>query len=110
ELDAAPRGDDLDFRILLGHAKAWHAWFLLRVGRAREALVLAEESLTEVRPLGDLLAHAQALNALGMANLITGRFTQAERDFDEALALAHPDPHNWDLILASSGMGLVALA
>jgi tetratricopeptide (TPR) repeat protein len=94
----------------LGHAKAWHAWFLFRVGRAREALLLGDESLAEVRPLGDLLAHAQALNTLGMGYLITGQFAQAERYLAEALALQHPDPRNWDLILATSGMGLVALA
>ncbi|WP_348246373.1 hypothetical protein, partial [Salmonella enterica] len=47
---AAPGSDDLDYRVLLGHTKAWHAWFLFRVGRARESLLLAEESLCELRP------------------------------------------------------------
>ncbi len=111
ELEAsAPRESDLDWQVLLGHAKTWHAWFLFRLGRGREALALAEESLAEVRGVGDLMAHTQALNTLGMAHLITGQYAQAEQALAEALALPHPRPYNWDTILASSGMGLVALA
>jgi len=74
--------------------------------RADEALTTARDAATQVGRLGEIAVLPATLARLtARAQLIAGRATEARAEFNKALALATADKFDYEIALASMGLG-----
>jgi tetratricopeptide (TPR) repeat protein len=101
-------GRDPERARVIGQLLSFEGWFRFRQGRYTPAVVLLEQAVALLRPLGDKSALADALACHGMALNLMGEYLPARSLLEEALALGRQVKDSWVTILCIGTLGMVA--
>jgi tetratricopeptide (TPR) repeat protein len=82
-------------------------WFYLRRGKLEKADMLLQSSLASLRSFATGIELADALYYAGAAAWMSGDYPRAHAHFLEELGVAEQSGSQWDVGLASMGLGLI---
>jgi predicted ATPase/DNA-binding XRE family transcriptional regulator len=110
KMDTAERaGNAADGRAaaLREYLRAMLGWFYVRRGKLEKADVLLQSSLASLRSFATGVELADVLYYAGAAAWMSGDYPRARTQFQEGLAVAEQFGSQWDIGLASIGMGII---
>ena len=98
---------DVDARFVREYMRAMLGWFCLRRGKLQKADLLLQSSIASLRAFATGIELVDVLYYVGAITWMNGDYPRARAYFIEGLATAEKIGTQWDVGLASIGMGII---